>query len=742
MSSRKSSASCTKAGSFESSGNDEAEVHQDSNICRPNRQPVRPPAVGLQRSEGFVKFLKTHSSPTHNRVTAGGRIVPMEPKSPPRFALSPPAYRLQYEAIDHTLPYRTAKGSMDDGNNTPVRQDSSRVRTHATAGCSPQLSRQALSDQQGYLAQRQFGHPALPCMSQPQPYVNPVTQQSVVNALENGIVQVQGLSDCCHDAQWHPLQPELYDSVYWNTQGNGQNSWTYNTTQRQSDSNALGRMSAYEMLQAWEQHYDDLDQQLKDIDRHRALTAPSQALVAQRRVIAQQRSDAKDTINEYRAMLGMYHQHALSPKTPTSRFNIDAPAYIPASYPHLTHTQSQSLNQDFQVDAALAATNSRVPWSSGRRPLEIRAPPERNQTGSKLASTTRERGDVDEWGVSRAEAPPEIRRQQSKLSEMLEEERKQSENLEASPFSNAVKDGTPIGDMVSNNQAWTELTMTQSEGRNSANSAPQQIPLDVIDEQRQIVRAINMPKGTVSYVRLLDNRVVSVHGQGLNLGMDFVTSGVDAHARVPSADQSLRDTQPDSVVPNHAPLSNKGPDVGKENIPHGALIHQKAATDAFLSQFNTLEELSQKSLPVTQSLHTRYSISCEDAPFPSYVQYRTANRIPDRSIHAPYTTHDTSSINASAKSRAHIDRTHTLKDDEELLTKGYSCVSVQNVHAIGRVPQGFDGSTDAGRNALSQIAAVDLKSPRLTRRPFGKGTGWYGPYCRALIPGSSQRNTK
>lgn len=37
-----------------------------------------------KQNEGFAKFLKRHSSPTHQRVTAGGRIVPMEATPPPQ----------------------------------------------------------------------------------------------------------------------------------------------------------------------------------------------------------------------------------------------------------------------------------------------------------------------------------------------------------------------------------------------------------------------------------------------------------------------------------------------------------------------------------------------------------------------------------------------------------------------------------------------------------------------------------
>ena len=51
---------------------------------RPNRQPLAPPEDKvMQQHAGFARFLKQHASPPHNRVTAGGRIVPAGPLSPP-----------------------------------------------------------------------------------------------------------------------------------------------------------------------------------------------------------------------------------------------------------------------------------------------------------------------------------------------------------------------------------------------------------------------------------------------------------------------------------------------------------------------------------------------------------------------------------------------------------------------------------------------------------------------------------
>ena len=48
------------------------------------RQPFNPPkSIALQALQGFARFLKEHASPTHKRVTAGGRIVSAGPNSPP-----------------------------------------------------------------------------------------------------------------------------------------------------------------------------------------------------------------------------------------------------------------------------------------------------------------------------------------------------------------------------------------------------------------------------------------------------------------------------------------------------------------------------------------------------------------------------------------------------------------------------------------------------------------------------------
>ncbi|GAB1214542.1 hypothetical protein ATERTT37_003706 [Aspergillus terreus] len=68
--------------------------HQSEDILAGGLQPLRPPndpphSTLAQTNSGFAQFLKEHTSPKHQRVTAGGRIVPMEPQTPvPKFRLT------------------------------------------------------------------------------------------------------------------------------------------------------------------------------------------------------------------------------------------------------------------------------------------------------------------------------------------------------------------------------------------------------------------------------------------------------------------------------------------------------------------------------------------------------------------------------------------------------------------------------------------------------------------------------
>lgn len=67
-----------------STDSDEELTFQGRFMHQPLRQPRAPPRTPrAQQNEGFARFLKQYASPPHHRVTAGGKIVPAGPLSPP-----------------------------------------------------------------------------------------------------------------------------------------------------------------------------------------------------------------------------------------------------------------------------------------------------------------------------------------------------------------------------------------------------------------------------------------------------------------------------------------------------------------------------------------------------------------------------------------------------------------------------------------------------------------------------------
>ena len=82
-------------------------------VTQPFRQPQGPPETSImQRHDGFARFLKQHASPPHHRVTAGGRIVPANPTSPPPM--------LDFGSLNQVLRDRpaTAKSSQKQSRST------------------------------------------------------------------------------------------------------------------------------------------------------------------------------------------------------------------------------------------------------------------------------------------------------------------------------------------------------------------------------------------------------------------------------------------------------------------------------------------------------------------------------------------------------------------------------------------------------------------------------------------------
>lgn len=561
MSSRKSSANCAKAANLDTTSNTDVLVFQGNRVTHPGRQPKLPPPVERQKDEGFARFLKKHSSPTHNRVTAGGRIVPMEPRSPPVFALdsnltnrpqaSPEDREGQrtrsggYYTRDRSLENQQPYDNSDFGPGRAQKIQSAAVQPMPEQDDAmapvffPQHATRSLMN-----AQISAGYAAGPMLTPLRPFF---PEQHVGGPVMPQSMQVSSMA-------FNPYHspPVMVATVPPNNDFGTSPTWsTFDQNFIPQDS--ANMLSAYQTLVAWEQHYVELDLQLKNIDRHRAMHQLDPYLAEQRKVIVQQRSDAKDFVKECQAMLGLRRMMDSSQDSFTTSFNVDAPAYVPTRY----FDSTESMPHNYSGEPVNSTPGIDKPKVNGnRRAIPIVSPPDQRKDGKKLLQEaqhdTDPQGteDVDEWGVQNRSAPPEIHREQSRLSDMLQAEQQRlssgrdsaSQQPSRSQSSDESQQGVPV------NRA-SDVLGTGTTRDNEPQLVPENIPRDNADEMQQVMDAIGRPKGTTTRVRLLDNRVISVEGQGLNLSSITPQQHTGRNGSVRANTKHLTPMQPQSGLP-------------------------------------------------------------------------------------------------------------------------------------------------------------------------------------------------
>lgn len=297
-------------------------------------------------------------------------------------------------------------------------------------------------------------------------------------------------------------------------------------------------------LIAWEQHYAQLDQQLKDIDRHRAMSNLDPRLAEQRRVIVQQRSDAKDTVRDLQAMLGVKRRLESSQDSWNPSFNVDAPVYVPQSA--LMVQTGLAHRPSFEVSHAAIIEKPR--GHGQRRAIPIVPPPENDQQAATNQDTrslhqSREHSSASARSSSRSDSSvPKLEHKSTATSEQL-----QSSVLTKVDFSHS-------GSQRSNSSSThfhvgqQEMDHDNLEGAAVIFPANDMPPGNLPEEYLVLIEAINRPKGTISKVRLLDNRVIDVEGQGLGL----VSSPTPAYNRM-EAPGSILSSNRDPHMPRLNP---------------------------------------------------------------------------------------------------------------------------------------------------------------------------------------------
>lgn len=584
MASRQSSASYTKASNVELTNDSDVLLFQGNRVVHPGRQPKIPPPVERQKDEGFARFLKKHASPTHNRVTAGGRIVPMEPKSPPAFALSSPAANPPEAALrTQDLP--------------AIRGDQTRFADHLLEG------KQTYQD-----SEWPPRHPVLPFQMSsalPQaelrnnviPVFVPRAPQQAANSLVHPQMDVDYLVEPPNMPSRSflpdqyiggPVMPQqmrssavTYHSYYSpsaagsvlpaSNEFGSASAWSAFDNNYGMQDMAPSVMPAYQLLVAWEQHYFDLDMQLKNIDRHRAMHQLDPYLADQRKEIVQRRSDAKDVIKECQMTLGLRRMTDTSQDSFATSFNVDVSPYVPAGV--VESIEPQFYAQPREPVQSIASTD-KPRASATRRAIPIISPPklnaeEKRSEPAAVPDGTTQDMDVDEWGVQKRSAPPDIHREQSRLSDMIQAEQRRSacgrddgsqHGRDSQPSVGSQK-GVVIEDTFDAAIADPGATLTPF-----PQPALDDLPRDNADEMQRVMDAISKPKGTTTRVRLLDNRVIDVEGQNLSLSVienpprkgRHTSNNADPKSLTPSASRSklTRSTQTQVANTHQNSLAN------------------------------------------------------------------------------------------------------------------------------------------------------------------------------------------
>ncbi|GFF41109.1 hypothetical protein IFM46972_06432 [Aspergillus udagawae] len=160
-------------------------------LRHPSRQPSDPPQGALAQADvGFARFLKEHTSPKHQRVTAGGRIVPMDSQGP--------APQMKLVAIDQTKDDRGTFSTPTIGKGRSKAKDK---RARSEDICLHAIADSSSPQPQGILATHarlssitpvalgpsMISHPnaAFPLMSQQYFQFEPQFQEPHASALQN-----------------------------------------------------------------------------------------------------------------------------------------------------------------------------------------------------------------------------------------------------------------------------------------------------------------------------------------------------------------------------------------------------------------------------------------------------------------------------------------------------------------------------------------------------------------------------
>ncbi|KEF53037.1 uncharacterized protein A1O9_10945, partial [Exophiala aquamarina CBS 119918] len=728
-----------------SESQEEMVVYAGNRTLQPARQPSGPPSeTRAQQDKGFARFLEKHSSPTHQRVTAGGRIVPMEQRPrPPVFSL--PAASTGAPDLGKDFPKELHSpliraSAQKEGNSRISPEQGMKVAKEVL----PQVSAHSeATDNYGLGAglDTAFTFPPVPLGA------NPGSAQSATFPVVHPSPLFSGVSFDpygAHSPQIFPMNATLFG------QGVGAYSgplgaqyhptlYPYGDLYGVPGTSPMLTGEAYStycqhMILTVKSAFEELENQLRSIDRCRAMINHDANLSQQRMAVAKQRSDMKDEIKYWENKLAF----ALNNPTPTpyqaihhgTTLNVQAESYVPlnsapatAALPLSGGVAIDSTANSFESNTVAYSTTTRAP----RRAIPIVAPqkpsPPAEETilgavGNVHSSPASDVA-VDEWGVRIGRPPPHIEQQQKEMLAVIVCAGSESPDEAVESVIAAVSQ-TSSKSSSFNHQAVATIPDTIIEG-DSENTEwlpvnPGDAPATVEAYYELQLDAMRLPQGVVSLVKLPDGTITQVPGRGLqrppSSNMD------DFERRYWTSKPTMTKEMADQFI--DVRRSSDGKPLSQLS---SSLI--SLSTEGFSTMTNSCRELS-----VVKPENTRGSKSSQGShSSPQNVASFEQNERHKLADVPPVTSHGgMCSLNQPLASGSNIwtqgdnksnwpSQDRLMKDwecgQDANLNKGYSSVSVQNVHAMGHLPHMLDGTTDSQKFSAKSLlsAAGKVRSP-------------------------------
>ncbi|EXJ84659.1 hypothetical protein A1O3_05329 [Capronia epimyces CBS 606.96] len=551
MSTRRTLSDQPRNWSQESSSSQEELIayRGNRNVKEAVRCPKGPPPDDRVEDEGFARFLKKHASPTHQRVTAGGRIVPMEhrPRPPvchlvncnenpePEGKNNAPegsARNTQGPKLEIASPIQPKPEPQDilqrQSHQIPVPNaiiDNTALAAGVNVNLVPTGDALAIDTA---AAQSQWVAPILSAPVGPSMFPDPYYLQSpplfpgCAMPLTPPLPGYNGSLDG-QFAMSLPVSPDMMMGL----------------SALSEMSMAMGEFAATDatyfdhMIACANARFEEADRQLKTINRHRAINNRDPYVTEHRMAVAVLRANAKAEVSYWTNLASEAKAAKMSVGTPSRTLNVEAAAYVPLQSNSLVPaSSSKSSTLSKGSDSTVQPTKPKPSLKAGRRGIPIVPPPE---TLDLPVKELRDTGlahpppsvAVDEWGVRIGDAPPAILRHQEEMAKALIREASKSPQKSASE----VSIQSPVASYNTSplhNQA-VEATLDENSENKSQNgewlpTKPGRAPATVEACYELQLDAMRLPKGIISKVRLPDGTITEVRGQGLkrppSLGMD------------------------------------------------------------------------------------------------------------------------------------------------------------------------------------------------------------------------------